>query len=83
MAEQPLSDRQLRAAQKQLKGQMGISTANLENNALSLAKQIMRQGRVLDLEEICRRVDSVTSLQLQDVAQRLFAPERMHEVVLK
>ncbi len=82
MAEQPLTERQLKAAQKQFKGQMGISTANLENNALSLAKQMLRQGKVLSLDDVCERIDAVTTRQLQEVAQQLFAPDRLLTVVL-
>ncbi|MBR0036454.1 MAG: insulinase family protein [Bacteroidales bacterium] len=83
MTEQPLSERQLLAAKKQFKGQMGISTANLENNALSMAKQILRQGRVLSLDEVCRRIDAVSSQQLLHVARELFAPDNLYSVVLK
>lgn len=72
LLEQPLTPRQLQAAQQQYKGQLGISTANLENNALALAKGILRRGKVESLEEICSRIDAVTSTQIQRVAQELF-----------
>lgn len=79
----PLSDRQLQAAKKQLKGQMGIATANLENSAISLAKNIMRRGRIESLEEVCQRIDDVTSQQMQAVAEELFDDSRLLTVVLK
>ncbi len=78
----PLTARQLLAAQKQLKGQMGIATANLENVALSMAKQILRYGRIVSLEEKCRSIDNVTAAQLQATAQELFTPDRLLSVVL-
>lgn len=80
---EPLSERQLQAAKKQLKGQMGIATANLENNAISLAKNIMRRGRIESLEEVCQRIDAVTSQQMQQVAEELFDESRLLTVVLK
>ncbi len=81
--DEPLSQRQLLAAQKQFKGQLGINTANLENNALALAKNILRRGRLYSLEELCTRIDAVTSDQIQQVAAELFANDRLHSVVLK
>ena len=68
----PLSPRQLLAAQQQYKGQLGISTANLENNALALAKSLLRRGKVDSLEETCVLIDAVTPAQLQHVAADLF-----------
>lgn len=82
MAEKQLTPRQLEAAKKQLKGQLGIGTANLENNALSLAKQIMRRGVVESLEETCARIDAVSAEQIQSVASQLFTPDRLVTVVL-
>lgn len=79
----PLSQRQLQAAQKQFKGQMGISMANLENNALALAKQILRRGRMESLEETSARIDAVTPEQIQQVAAELFADEHLFTVVLQ
>ncbi len=81
--DEPLSQRQLLAAQKQFKGQLGINTANLENNALALAKNILRRGRLFSLEELCGRIDAVTAVQIQQVATELFASDRLHTVVLK
>lgn len=78
----PLSDRQLSAAKKQLKGQLCIATANLENNAIALAKNLLRLGRVEQLEQTCARIDNVTAGQIQEVANEVFAPENLHSVIL-
>lgn len=78
-----LSRRQLENAKKQLKGQLAIGTANLENNALAMAKQIMRRGAIESLEETCTRIDAVTAEQIQEVASELFAESHLMTVVLK
>ena len=83
IVETPLSPRQLQAAQQQYKGQLGISTANLENNALALAKTLMRRGHIESLEETCARIDAVTSEQICRVAHELFAEEKLNEVRTK
>ena len=83
IATQPLSPRQLQSAQKQFLGQLGIGQANLENNALALAKRILRFGRIESLEETAARIQAVTSAQLQQVASELFTDDRLLTVVLK
>lgn len=83
LVERPLTARQLQAAQKQFRGQLGIATANLENNALALAKNLLRRGRIETLAETCARIDAVTAPQVQRVAAELFAEERLVTVVLE
>lgn len=78
-----LTPRQLAAAQKQLKGQLALSTANLENNALMLGKNIMRRGCLEGLDETCARIDAVTPEQIQQVASELFAEGHLLTVVLE
>ena len=83
MFETRLSQRKLIAAQKQLNGQLGIATANLENNAIALAKNILRLGKVETLEETCARVNAVTAEEIQEVAYEIFAPEKMRCIIIQ
>lgn len=78
-----LTTRQLQAAQKQLKGQLAIATANLENNAIAVAKNMLRLGRVESLEQTYQRIDAVTTRQMAEVAHQLFDPQRLKTVILK
>lgn len=80
LIDSPLTPRQLRAAQQQYKGQLGIGTANLENNALTLAKSLLRLGRIDSLDQASARIDAVTSDQICRVAHELFADGRLVEV---
>lgn len=78
-----LTARQLSAAQKQLKGQIGIGAANLENSTIALAKNILRRGHSPSLDEIAERIDSVTVDQIRRVAEEILSPERMRCVVIQ
>lgn len=82
LREQPLTERQLAAAKKQMKGQLCIGTANLENNAISLAKNLLRLGKVESLEETCARLDAVSSNEIQEVANEIFAPQKLTTTIL-
>jgi predicted Zn-dependent peptidase len=78
----PLSDRQLAAAKRQLKGQIAIACDNREQFALDFAKHFLHYGRERSISELLSRIDAVTSAQVRDVAQQLFAPENMQTLIL-
>ena len=78
-----LTPRQLLAARKQLKGQLALATANLENNAIAAAKSLMRLGRVESLADTCARIDAVTAAEMQEVADEVFADGRLLTVVIR
>ena len=73
----PLSDRQLSAAKRQLKGQIAIACDNREQYALDFAKNYLHYGKERSIEELLQRIDDITAAQIQDVAQYVFAPDRL------
>ena len=73
----PLSDRQLSAAKRQLKGQIAIACDNREQYALDFAKNYLHYGKERSIEELLQRIDAITAAQIQDVAQYVFAPDRL------
>ena len=79
--EHPLTERQLEAARKQLKGQIGIARDNSESMALDLGKSFLHEGKPRDIESLMHRIDSVTSADIQNVAREIFAPEGMSTLI--
>ena len=77
-----LSDRQLAAAKRQLKGQLTIAADNREQYALDMARHFLHYGRQLGLSQLVAQIDAITAPQLQDVAQQLFSPEHMQQLIL-
>ena len=77
----PLTQRELRAALRQLRGQMAISAQNTENNALSMAKSMLYRGYAPTWQETLEQIAQITSEQLQEVAREILDPENL--VVLK
>ena len=73
----PLSDRQLSAAKRQLKGQIAIACDNREQYALDFAKNYLHYGKERSIEELLQRIDAITAAQVQNVAQYVFAPDRL------
>lgn len=80
---QPLTSRQLEAAKKQYKGQLGVSTASLENTAISLGKNLLRRGFSKSLEELCAEIDQITAADLQAVAQQILQPQQAVTVMIQ
>lgn len=82
MMQSPLSERQLASAKRQLKGQLAIAADNHEQYALDMAKHFLHYGRERSLDQLIAQIDAITACQLQDVAQRLFAPEHMQQLII-
>lgn len=77
----PLTPRELRAALRQLRGQMAISAQNAENNALSMAKSMLYRDYAPTWQQTFERIEQITPEQLQEVAREVLNPENL--VVLK
>lgn len=75
--EKPLTTAQLAAAQKQLCGQVGISTDASEGYALALGKNFAHYHTHRNIGQLISGIQSVTPQQLQQVAEEIYAPERL------
>jgi predicted Zn-dependent peptidase len=81
--QRPLSDAQLRAAKRQIRGQIGIACDSRESFALDFAKSYLHYGWKKDVTALCERIDALTAADLQCVAQDLFAEECLTSLVVK
>lgn len=78
-----LSETALRAAKKQLLGQLAISSDNGEAQALSMGKSMISFGEILPDEEIRRRIAAITASELRQVACEVFAPEKLSTLIYR
>ena len=78
----PLSERQLAAAKRQLKGQLTIACDNREQFALDIAKHFLHYGQERSIDDLLLRIDAITADQIQQVAQDLFAPSHLQLLTL-
>lgn len=77
----PLSESQLRAAKRQLIGQIGVACDSRESFALDFGRIYLHYGLEKDIEALCRRVEAVTADSLMEVARDLFAPENLTTLI--
>lgn len=79
----PLSAAQLRAAKKQIRGQIGIACDSRESFALDFAKNYLHYGWLKDVSSLCERIDAVTADELQEVARLMFGEDQLTRLVIK
>ena len=78
---EPLSDRKLKAAKKQLLGQLAISSDNGETQCLSMGKGLLAYGKVSSGKDIRSLVESITAEDVRDMAVRIFDKEKISKLV--
>ena len=81
--QKPLSDAQLKAAKKQIKGQIGVACDNRENFALDFGKSFLHYGWEKNVDRLYEQVDEITAAQIQAVAQEQFDKDRLTTLIFK
>ena len=83
LMQKPLSQQQLIAAKRQLKGQLAIACDNHEQFSLDFGRIYLHHGHERDLETLYQRIDAITAEELQSIACDLFAPDHMTTLIIK
>ena len=76
-----LSDRKLKAAKKQLLGQLAVSGDNGETQCLSMGKSLLAFGKIADSGENKAMVDGITAEDVRSMACEIFAKERISQLI--
>lgn len=77
----PLSPKSLKAAKKQLLGQLAISSDNGEAQCLSMGKSLLAYGHIDSDKTINEKIDGITSEDILNMAVRIFNPENISKLV--
>lgn len=78
---EPLSERKLKAAKKQLLGQIAISGDNGETQCLSMGKSLLAYGKVPGGKDNRTLVDAITAEDVQKMAIRIFDRDRISKLI--
>ena len=81
--QKPLSEAQLKAAKKQIKGQIGVACDNRENFALDFGKSFLHYGWEKNVDRLYEQVDEITAEQIQAVARELFDKDRLTTLIFR
>lgn len=78
-----MTSSQLAAAQKQLIGQIGVASDNNENNALGMGKHFLHYHKYETSEAVFRRIEQLTPEILLEVANEIFAEDRLSTLIYR
>ena len=76
-----MSDRKLKAAKKQLLGQMAISGDNGETQCLGMGKSLLAFGKIAGSAENKAMVDGITAEDVRMMACQIFDSENLSKLV--
>ena len=74
---------QLSKAKNQIKGYLARSYENRESLMLGLGKSMLVFNRIESQEEISKKIDEITSSQLMETANEIFAPDQLSTLIYK
>lgn len=78
---EPLSDRKLKAAKKQLLGQLAISSDNGETQCLSMGKSLLAYGKINGTKETRELIENITAADIQQIACTVFETTKLSKLV--
>lgn len=76
-----MSDRKLKAAKKQLLGQLAISSDNGETQCLSMGKSLLSFGKIHSGKENRSLVEGITAEEIREMARKIFDRSRLSKLV--
>ena len=77
----PLSDRKLKAAKKQLLGQIAISGDNGETQCLSMGKSLLAYGKISGGKETRELVEKISAADIQEMANTIFDISKLSKLI--
>ena len=81
LQEELLSERKLKAAKKQLLGQLAISSDNGETQCLSMGKSLLAYGKVSSGKENRSLVEAVTAEDIREMARTVFDSSKLSKLI--
>lgn len=78
---EPMTERKLKAAKKQLLGQLAISSDNGETQCLSMGKGLMAYGKITDGKETKDLIEAISAEDIMEMARTIFAEENLSRLI--
>lgn len=81
LREVPFSERKLKAAKKQLLGQLAISSDNRESQCLSMGKSLLAFDRINSIKDDRNLVDMIDSCDIHRMANTIFDSGKLSKLI--
>ena len=83
LREKPLGPQQIKKAKQQLIGQIAIAQESDVNLMLALGKSLLLYNKVDTFEEVKNKIESISSVDLQEAAKIVFKKENLSTLIYK
>jgi predicted Zn-dependent peptidase len=77
----PITETQLKRYKRQFTGQLIMAEESKSGMMMMLGRSLLDLGKIDSLEEVLHSIESVTPLDIQQIAKEIFAPEGMSWLV--
>lgn len=77
----PLSSTRLKAAKKQMLGQLAVASDNGEARCLGMGKSLLSFGHIADDAQTRAAIEAITAEDLRQVACRIFTPDHLSTLI--
>ena len=78
---EPMSERRLKAAKKQLLGQLAISSDNGETQCLSMGKGLLAYNKVSTGKENRSMIEAITAEDIREMAIKIFDRSKLSKLI--
>ena len=76
-----MSERKIKAAKKQLLGQLAISGDNGETQCLSMGKSLLAYGEITEGKHTRTLIEKITAEDVMEMARTIFNPDRLSRLI--
>lgn len=77
LAQKAINPVSLSKFKHQLIGQLIVNADHNQSEMLAMGKSLLNYGNINSMQEICEQVEQLTPAEVQDVAQEVFAPDKL------
>ncbi|MCI0921483.1 M16 family metallopeptidase [Sphingobacterium rhinopitheci] len=77
LKETPFSETQLRKAKEKFKGQIALAEENRMSMIIAEAKNIIDYGRIMSLQDVFNKIDTIQVKELSDLSNRFLDPKNL------
>jgi predicted Zn-dependent peptidase len=83
LTEMKVSDKELKRVKEYLKGSMLLSLENTSNRMIRIANSMLYFNKVITVDELVERIDSVTSEQLLQLSSQLLKEDELARLIIR
>jgi len=82
IANDDLKDDEIKKAKEMIKGQLVLSLEDSHNLASFFGRKLMFEGKIIEPQEVIKKIDEISKEEIVDLAKKLFVREKLNLTLL-